>query len=374
MTKNNIGVLLMVKNEKESIQITIDSFKNYFSTVIVLDTGSNDNTIEIIKNTCKTNNQQLFLKETTFKSFPESRNDALEFAETINHIDYLILMDAGDEFRTNRTKKDFIEIINNIPTNSKYGIVTQRWLNKTDLDDHCDVRFVRNHKQLRYDIKYPVHEKFRNVSDNEIFNTNELFFLYQDRNKYGISTDKRYKKDIELLLKAEPNKRNLYFLAQSYMSIEDFYNGYIYNIKSYDVKEDGLSDFDEKFTLVRIGYCAMRCNMDKNIIFKYLNLAIDTSKSDPPIDAFIYILKYCIDNQIPRYALPYLKKLSKLEKPSSNNTLVNNNFYDYLRWHLISIVSLMCNEELLLGKYACLKAIKAANHENDLKNIKLFSK
>lgn len=374
MTKNNIGVLLMVKNEQESIKTTINSFKDYFSTVIVLDTGSTDNTIEIIKNTCKTNNQQLFLKETAFKSFPESRNDALEFAETINDIDYLILMDAGDEFRTNRTKKDFIEIINNIPINSKYGIVTQRWLNKTDLDDHCDVRFVRNHKQLRYDLKYPVHEKFKNVLTTEIFNTNDLFFLYQDRNKYGISTDKRYKKDIELLLKAEPNKRNLYFLAQSYMSIEDFYNGYIYNIKSYDVKENDLSDFDEKFTLVRIGYCAMRCNMDKNIIFKYLNLAIDTSKSDPPVDAFIYILKYCIDNQIPRYALPYLKRLSKLEKPSSNDTLVNNNFYDYLRWHLISIISLMCNEELLLGKYACLKAIKVANHENDLKNINLFSK
>ena len=30
MTKNNIGVLLMVKNEKDSIKITIDSFKNYF--------------------------------------------------------------------------------------------------------------------------------------------------------------------------------------------------------------------------------------------------------------------------------------------------------------------------------------------------------
>ena len=374
MTKNNIGVLLMVKNEKESIKTTIDSFKDYFYTVIVLDTGSTDNTIEIIRNICKINNQKLFLKETTFISFPESRNDALEFAETINGIDYLILMDAGDEFRTNKTKKDLIDIINNIPSNCNYGIVTQRWLNKTDLDDHCDVRFVRNHKQLRYDTKYPVHERFRNTLDSEIFNTNELFFLYQDRNKYGISTDKRYKKDIELLLKAEPNKRNLYFLAQSYMSIEDFYNGYIYNIKSYDVKEDDLSDFDEKFTLVRIGYCAMRCNMDKNIIFNYLNLAIDTSNSEPPVDAFIYILKYCIDNQIPRYALPYLKRLSKLVKPSSNDTLVNNNFYDYLRWHLISIVSLMCNEELLLGKYACLKAIKVANHENDLKNIKLFSK
>ena len=367
----NIGVLMMVKNEEESIKVSLESTKNYFDTIIILDTGSSDNTINVIQEFCKKNNQKLYLKETSFKSFPESRNDALEFAETVKEIEYLLLMDAGDEFQTDKSKKEFYKIINDIPKNNNYGIVSQKWLHKNDLDIHSDIRFVRNHKNCRYDIKYPVHERFKDATDN-IVNLNGIFLLYQNRNKYALSTEKRYKKDIELLLKAEPNKRNLYFLAQSYMSIDDFENGFVYNLKSYDKKENNVTDFDEKFTLVRIGFCAIQTKKSKDIIFKYLNKAIDCI--DPPVDAFVYILKYCIDNKIQQEALPYLKKLSKLEKPQTNVTLVNNNFYDYLRWHLISIVTLMCNEELMLGKYACLKAIKFANHPNDLQNINLFQK
>ena len=77
---STIAVLLMVKNEKISIKNTIDSFKRYIDVVIVLDTGSTDNTIDIIKKTCENNKQKLYLKKTVFKSFPESRNESIEFA------------------------------------------------------------------------------------------------------------------------------------------------------------------------------------------------------------------------------------------------------------------------------------------------------
>jgi len=205
---NNIGVLMMIKNEEESIKVSLESIKNYFDTVIILDTGSSDNTINVIREFCKKNNQKLYLKETSFKSFPESRNDALEFAETVKEIDFLLLMDAGDEFQTEKSKKEFYKIINDIPKNNNYGIVSQKWLYKNDLDIHSDIRFVRNHRNCRYDIKYPVHERFKDAKDN-IVNLNGIFLLYQNRNKYALSTEKRYKKDIELLLKAETENLNI---------------------------------------------------------------------------------------------------------------------------------------------------------------------
>ena len=113
----NIGVLMMIKNEQESIKVSLDSTKNYFDTIIILDTGSSDNTINIIRETCKKNNQKLYLKETSFKSFPESRNDALEFAEIAKEIEFLVLMDAADEFQTDKSKTEFYKIINDIKNN-----------------------------------------------------------------------------------------------------------------------------------------------------------------------------------------------------------------------------------------------------------------
>ena len=50
---NIVGVVIMVKNEETSIQVTIDSVKDYIKHIIVFDTGSTDKTLDIVKKTCK---------------------------------------------------------------------------------------------------------------------------------------------------------------------------------------------------------------------------------------------------------------------------------------------------------------------------------
>ena len=74
---NIIGILLMIKNEEKSIGVTLNSTKNYFKNIIVYDTGSTDNTLQIVKDCCMKNNQVLHLKQGIFKGFPESRNESL---------------------------------------------------------------------------------------------------------------------------------------------------------------------------------------------------------------------------------------------------------------------------------------------------------
>jgi glycosyltransferase involved in cell wall biosynthesis len=363
-----VAVLMMLKNEEKSIGISLGSIKKYFDVLIVYDTGSTDKTISIIDKFCKNNKIQLHLKQSVFKSFPESRNEALDFADTID-TKYLLLMDAGDEFTSNLSKQELLNIIKNIDETVDYGLVKQQWSTTTGLDDHNDIRFLRNKRNLRYDIIYPVHEQISNIHQYKSINLAKYFLLYQDRITYGESSVNRFEKDIELLLKAIPNKRNLYFLAQSYMSLDDYKNGFKYNVLCLNEKSN---DYDvDIFTYVRAGYCAMMCKMNENIVMKYLKKAI--SFPNPPIDAYIYILRFYLDNKQTEKAIPYLRDLATLKKPNEmESTLVNHYFYDYVRWHLISVITLFAQQELELGKFACSEAIKNQRKPIDINNYRFF--
>lgn len=359
----------MVKNESESIELSINSTKKYFDTILVFDTGSTDNTVDIIKQTCARNKQKLHLKQGTFKSFPESRNEALEFADQFP-FKYILMMDAGDEFKTSKSKPEFDKFIRGIPDTFDIGIIKQQWLEKVgaSLNDHFDCRMVKNHNNIRYDITFPVHEQVSNADNLVSFNFGDAFYLYQDRLKYGGSSEKRYYRDIEMLSKAVQNKRNLYFLAQSYMSIEDFKNGFKYNVLSYEVPNNGT--FDEKFTLVRIAYCAMRIKL-YDIAVKYLEILFKTD--EPPIDAYIYYFDIHIKLQKYDKLLPHIKPLFNMEKPgiASSIRLVNHHFYDYSRFNLISVACLLNNKELEIGKKAC-ERILPYQKPDDIHNYQVY--
>ena len=259
-------------------------------------------------------------------------------------------------------------MIDSIPEQYSFGIVKQRWLDlKNGITDHTDIRFIRNKCNCRYDLKFPIHEAFMNTADR-IIDLTKYVELYQDRIKYGGTTEKRYHKDIEYLLKAEKNKRNYYYLAQSYMSIDDYENGFKYNVMSLETDNDE-SNVNEKFTYTRAGFCAMICKMSETIIMKYLHEAIQCD--DPPVDAYVYILKYYVDNKKPENCLKYLKVLYDMKKPQEIS-LVNHQFYDYTRYHLISVVALMTNQEIFLGFQACLKALEFANKSEDIQNMSIY--
>ena len=306
-------------------------------------------------------------------------------------------MDAGDEFRSTYTPNEFLNIISKFPYTC--GIVKQQWLmahntNTTNLEEHSDIRFLCNHKGLRYDVDYPVHEMIMyddtNSNIHSIAMITDIFLLYQDRVKYGGSTESRYIKDIDLLLKAKPNKRNLFFLAQSYMSINDYHNGYKYNLLCIDAGGEGGGEGggvgngnsndsrdwgDNTTSYIRAGYCAMMCHFSEGSVIDNLVMSIKINKDksiEPPIDPYIYILKYYMDNNKPEKALIYIDDLFKLDiKKQEYNKNLNPYFYDYTRWNLISVICLMCNQKLDKG-YKALNKIIDYGKANDIQNMKMY--
>ena len=69
----HIALLMMVKNETKRLNVSLNSVKGFADSIVIFDTGSTDDTIEICKNFCNNNRIPLRLKEGEFNNFSDSR-------------------------------------------------------------------------------------------------------------------------------------------------------------------------------------------------------------------------------------------------------------------------------------------------------------
>jgi len=117
MTKT-ICLNMIVKNESNVIKNTLNNLCSYinFSYWVIVDTGSTDNTMEIITNFFKEKQINGELHETEWKDFGFNRTNALHKA--FNKTDYIFIFDADDMI-----KGDFIlpKIYNHNMYHLKFG-------------------------------------------------------------------------------------------------------------------------------------------------------------------------------------------------------------------------------------------------------------
>jgi glycosyltransferase involved in cell wall biosynthesis len=99
MTKPQITFVIMVKNGEATLAKTLQALGDY-SPVLVLDTGSTDKTLEIIKSF-----PSVFFYQTSFEGFGKTRNYASSLAKT----DWVLHLDA-DEVLTPALLEEIISL------------------------------------------------------------------------------------------------------------------------------------------------------------------------------------------------------------------------------------------------------------------------
>ena len=107
-----LGLSIIVKNEEKYIEETLLKIINIIDIFSVSDTGSNDNTINIIQELCKKYNKELVLSEDKWVNFTHNRNIPLK--RLFNRVDYILLLDADDHFIVNKPFKDKLQKNKNI--------------------------------------------------------------------------------------------------------------------------------------------------------------------------------------------------------------------------------------------------------------------
>lgn len=196
-----IATVCMCKNEEQTIGRMIRSASVVSDKFIFTDTGSEDKTIQVIRQVCEEVNIPCEIFETTFKDFGTTRTEAIGNAK--DKADYLLLLDADmtievdDGFDRSSLDKDGYHV--------RY----------TGSLDYAQMLFVSGKLDWKYHgvtHEYLHSEQMKTVGEVQGLKINH----YHDG---GCRSDK-FERDIRLLkegIKQEPKNRRYYFyLAQTY--------------------------------------------------------------------------------------------------------------------------------------------------------------
>ena len=195
---------MILKNEEKIIKRLLDSVKDIIDGYVICDTGSTDNTMNIIKEYTEKNDLIGCLYEEPFKNFGYNRTHVFNKAKELFHEQYALLIDA-----------DMIIEINGFDKNElKHQAYSIKQYNKSI--EYWNKRIIR----LEDGIKCVG-------STHEYWHTKELYNLdtikINDIGDGGAKSDK-FLRDIRLLtteLREEPtNTRTCFYLANSYRDIK----------------------------------------------------------------------------------------------------------------------------------------------------------
>lgn len=222
-----ISLCMIVKNEQKYLEKCLESVKQIVSEIIIVDTGSTDETLDIAKK--YTPNIYSF---NWVNDFSAARNYAIELAKS----DYILVMDADEYFDADvnlqeELKKDYDYYVFNINNHMKFN---QSFI-------HTAVRLFRNNIGLKYENR--LHEHLNILDDNSkyrgVMSLSTIQHVgYMDEE---ILEEKKHKRNLPLMkleVQENPTAYNLYNMGKTYFGMNDFKKAVTYFQKSYSLGKD----------------------------------------------------------------------------------------------------------------------------------------
>ncbi|WHY31308.1 tetratricopeptide repeat-containing glycosyltransferase [Bacillus wiedmannii] len=250
--EKKLCLCMIVKNESRIMERCLNATKSIVDFVSICDTGSTDQTPEIIENWCKENEIPGTVHHEPFKNFGYNRSLAVSLAQkTYPEADYLLILDAdmilevGPEFdKTSLTEDHYLTL--------QYDIHIKYWL----------TRLLK--ASLPWKSVGVTHE-YWDIDRSKVganYNTRVArleTLVVNDPGDGGSKADK-FERDERLLLEGinDPETtpdlhiRYLFYLAQTYFHLSQFED----SIKWYKKRVEAGGWVEEVFySLLRIGFC-----------------------------------------------------------------------------------------------------------------------
>ena len=298
---------IMVKNGGSQFeQMLLDNIE-YFDRWIILDTGSTDDTINII-NKVLVGKKKGELYQEPFINFRDSRNRLLNLAGT--DCKYLTTLD--DTYVLIGDLRKFLNEVRGDQYADSFSIMIN-----SDDSSYGSNRIIKSLNNLRY--IYRIHEVITDKENLNIIIPPEICNILDKRFDYmETRTMNRKQLDLKLLyeeVEEDPhNARTYYYLAQTYNLLEDYEKAFFYFNKRCEFINTGFLQerVDAAFEAARIAKFKLNKPWDECMQLYLRAFKIDESR--PESMYFIGTHYYLENNYVEAY--PYFKKAFQIGYPA----------------------------------------------------------
>ena len=238
---NLINIAMIVKNGGDSLEYILNENLDLIDRWTILDTGSTDNTIDII-NKVLVGKKKGNLYQEPFINFRESRNRCLDLAG--KKCKFIITLD--DTYIIKGTLRNFLNEIRG----DQYSNSLSFYIRSDDVE-YTSNRIIKSESNLRY--IYRIHEVISPKNNLNVMVPIIYSYIFDFRSDYMQNrTMNRKKLDLELLygtIKEYPDdSRAYYYLGQTYNLLGEYQLAYENYILRMNHKDEGF--FQEKIDAI----------------------------------------------------------------------------------------------------------------------------
>jgi glycosyltransferase involved in cell wall biosynthesis/predicted O-methyltransferase YrrM len=217
---NLIHLVMMVKNAGAGFREILEKNLPHIDRWTILDTGSTDDTVSMIKETMRSKRGELF--QEPFVDFGTTRNRALELAGT--SCKFTLMLD--DTYYIQGDLRGFLNEIRSDQFADSYSL----YITSDDVQ-YVSNRILKTNRGLKYMFK--IHEVVQEADNINVIVPIRRASICDVQSDYmQTRTRERKRLDLELLkesIREDPdNPRHYYYMAQTYIGMGDWEMGYKY--------------------------------------------------------------------------------------------------------------------------------------------------
>ena len=275
-----LSIVMMVKNEERYLDKTLESLKPLMkeidSELIILDTGSDDSTVEIAKK----HTDKVFFANWN-NDFAKMRNISISHASG----EWILILDADEQLTNYDKLKEFFN--SNLCEKYNSATITLKNIFSEDEDRYSIdplLRLFKNYDDFRYEGA--IHEQpiFKSPTYNDIARFNHYGYLFEDEEVRQLK-ESRNKAILLKEIEKRPNNPYInYQLGKQYIISQNYEDALFYMEKGYEIYEKN------KYIPLFVTLDLANLYVDLSEFDKCENLCIKYIKNDDRnIDIYYYL-------------------------------------------------------------------------------------